>query len=402
MATAFALVAAWTIIGAHSMQAQAEQERSEGEPILVYERSYRLTDHPHVMVWAPDSQRIAFKEFNRGRLTVLDTDEQGGTARPIADKIFGASVAWSPAGDTIAVSQSSHFSGIRLLSAHDGRELARREHGRDVPHERCDTRRGSVAFSVDGHSLWVTCRVIRAPGSLTLALRRDSADLSLRDELRIDAPVSDQFTTNSHSAISWHGERPHLSALLASQIPKDKFSFSVTGMYGYVIDLESKTELLARFTLSDDNRSGYFRRPDELILFPGANFALARLNSGISTRPDVPVEPKFDRLFDGYDTRTGERIVSYGGETDDTPENGVIGGVAIIPGSDVMIGRWARASARHGGLIVLEWKTGLVRQRIIGARVGRIALSPNGERLAVVTYETELRLYRVGPAGRSR
>jgi hypothetical protein len=165
--------------------------------------------------------------------------------------------------------------------------------------------------------------------------------------------------------------------------------------FGRGIDLETKKDLFPQFELVDDNRSGFFRKPDELMFFPDARFALVRMGAGVSQRPGVPHDERFDRLFEGYDTRTGKRVVAYGGNADRKPESGVIGTIAQLPDGALIVGRWSRADAGQGGLIVLAARTGTVVQRISFGRASQMALSADGRRVAAVTYDRELRLYRV-------
>jgi hypothetical protein len=165
--------------------------------------------------------------------------------------------------------------------------------------------------------------------------------------------------------------------------------------FGYAIDLHAKLAIFQPFELIDDNRSGYFREAREIIPFPDHTFALVRFETGVSEVPGVPHRPEFDRLFEIYETRTGDRTAAYGGDASQSVEKGVIGNVALFDSGARMLAGWSSARAQQGGLLVIEPQSGRVLQRIVGARVMTIALSPDEKRLFVVTYAGAFRLYRV-------
>jgi hypothetical protein len=106
-------------------------------------------------------------------------------------------------------------------------------------------------------------------------------------------------------------------------------------------------------------------------------------------------DKKLDRVFDGYDMRTSERIVGYGGIGDATPEAGAIGEVALLPDGRSVVGLWSRVAPREGGLVVFDARSGAVRQRVRFGETYQLALSPNGRRVATITGQGEVRIYRV-------
>jgi hypothetical protein len=111
----------------------------------------------------------------------------------------------------------------------------------------------------------------------------------------------------------------------------------------------------------------------------------------------MSTDESLDRQFDGYDIRTGQRVVTFGGMNAKVPEAGVVGQTAVLRDGETIVGRWSRAATGEGGLVVFNARTGAVHQRIRFGLNSRLALSPDGTRLAVLTYQqNEIRLYRVG------
>jgi len=253
-----------------------------------------------------------------------------------------------------------------------------------------------MAFAEQGRSLWVACTIASASEPFAAALKLNVSDLSDSDRLLITPPVAGQNAQSARFSFARIGGKLTLAALVGSVT--DVFErpyFRKVRFFGRGIDLETKKDLFPQFELVDDNRSGFFRKPDELMLFPGVNFAVVRMSAAVSQVPGVPHDEQFDRLFEGYDTRTGERVVAYAGNGDHKPESGVIGTIAQLPDGALIVGRWSRADTGQGGLIVLAARTGTVVQRISFGRASQMALSADGRRVATVTFNGELRVYRV-------
>src|SRR5262249_52953693 len=135
------------------------------------------------------------------------------------------------------------------------------------------------------------------------------------------------------------------------------------------------------------NRSGLHRFPEELILSPDASYGLVRFNTTTSSGQD-PVDKTLDRLFEGYDTRAGQRLVAFGGENGKEPEAGVIDMSVLLRDGQTIVGEWGRGRTREGGLVVFNARNGAVLQRIrYGAvkplSLKRLALSLDGTRLTM-------------------
>jgi WD40 repeat protein len=378
--------------------AAAADEKSEGTSILVLEKTIRLKDFPSTMMWAPDARQLALKGFNDGTLRILDVDtSDGGADRVIAAQIRDASLAWSPDGQTIAVNQpGGGVALLRLFSVADSRETARREITDRQVYRICPHQTSPMAFADQGRSLWVACTITNASEPFTAALKLNVPDLSDNDRLLITPPVSGENAQSGRYSFARVGGKLTLAALVGSIT--DVFvrpGFRKVRFFGRGIDPETKKDLFPQFELVDDERSGFFRGPDELMLFPDVNFALVRMSAGVSQFPGVPHDERFDRLFEGYDTRTGKRVVAYGGNADHRPESGVIGTIAQLPDGALIVGRWSRADTGQGGLVVLAAQSGTVIQRISFGRTSQMALSADGRRVATITYDRELRIYRV-------
>ena len=374
----------------------AADEGSEGRPILRLEKRIGIKDHPQTMVWSSDNRHLAIKGFNDGKLYVYDANSADGATRVLAERIGAASLAWSPDGQIIAINQSPS-AAIRLIAARDGREVGRRDIPHRQPYENCPFSTLPIAFTADGRSLWATCGRENATTSFPVALKLRLPDLVAEDRLMLNPPVADEKARSRSYSLARVGGKLTLSTITRSVTNVyESFGIIKQRVFATGFDLETKEQWFPRFELTDDNRSGYFRTPQELFLFPDPNFVLVRMFPNISERPGFPHDRSFDRLFEGYDARTGQRIVTYGGDNDGLPESGAIAAAQVLPNSALMIGQWSRAKPDSGGLVVFDPRTGSVVQRIrIGRTSPHLAVSPNGQRLAHITYRGEIRLYRI-------
>jgi WD40 repeat protein len=375
----------------------AADEASEGRAILQFEKRIGIKDHPQIIAWSSDNRHLALKGFNDGRLYVYDANSSDGAVRVLADRIGSAALAWSPDGQTIVLNQQAPISAIRLLSAHDGQEIGRRDIPLRQSYENCPLSGLPIAFTDDGRSLWMTCGRPNATTSFPIALKLRLPDFVAEDRLMLDPPVSDEKTHSRNYSLARIDGKLTLSTITLS-VTNVYESFGIIKQRPFAtgFDLDAKAQWFPRFELIDDNRSGYFRTPQELFLFPDRNFALVRMFPGTSERPGFPHDKSFDRMFDGYDARAGKRIVTYGGYNDGRPESGAIGAAQLIPHNELMIGQWSRVKPDSGGLIVFNPRDGTVVQRIrIGRTSSHLAVSPDGQRLAHITYRGEIRLYRI-------
>jgi WD40 repeat protein len=369
--------------------AAAIEETSEGQRILVYEKSIQLKYAPQSMAWAPDNRHLAVKGFNDAKLHVIDTRDDTASDRIILDNVGNASIAWSPDGQTIAVHhRSGGFNGIQLASVLNAQETARRVVGNDG----CLLAANPIAFTHDGSALWLTCRfpMLTAPETFPVAIKYRLPDLVADDPLVLQSPVADGKAVTFAYSLAHINNSLWLSAIIGYDVSGTRRLFA----YGF--DLGRKAELFPHFEPADDNRSGLFRYPNQLILVPDATYGLVRLSTGTRRPPGVSTDDTSDRLFDGYDLRTGQRLVTFGGNNSQAPEAGVVGEVALLRDGRSLVGRWSRAAAREGGLVIFDARTGTVHQRIRFGENLLLALSPDGGRLASLTRQNEIRLYQVG------
>lgn len=375
----------------------AADEASEGRAILRFENRIGIKDHPQIIAWSSDNRHLALKGFNDGRLYVYDANSADGAVRVLADRIGRVALAWSPDGQTIAVKQQAPITAIRLLSAHDGKEIGRRDIPPRQPYENCSFSDLPIAFTDDGRSLWATCGKMNATTSFPIALKLRLPDFVAEDRLMLSPPVSDEKTHSRSYSLARVGGKLTLSTITRSVTNVyESFGIIKHRVFATGFDVDAKAQWFPRFELTDDNRSGYFRTPQELFLFPDRNFVLVRMFPAISERPGFPHDKSFNRLFEGYDAQTGKRIITYGGSNGVQPESGAIGAAQVLPNSELMIGQWSRVNPDSGGLIVFNPRDGTVVQRIrIGRTSNHLAVSPDGQRLAHITYRGEIRLYRI-------
>jgi hypothetical protein len=371
--------------------AVALEEISEGRPILTFEKAIPFRDYPHAMAWSPNGRHLAVKSFNDGKLHLLDVEQQ--TDRVIAERIGNASLAWSPDGKLIAVRHDAPVSSIRLVTV-AGQEVVHRLFPPKEMYDGCPVTDAPMAFTSTGASLWTACNLYNAQGEFLAAAKLRVSDLGVEDRLHFVAPIPQQ------KARSFNYSFAHLrGALLLSSIIYSGTDIRQPGgmkerFFGAGINLDSKDSLFPTFELADDNRSGYFRAPVSLILLENPTYALARLSTSRSVVPGVPSQARVDRLFEGYDVRTGRRIVTYGGEGEHKPESGAIGETAAVNGSELMIAPWSGDGDR-GGLIAFDGRTGNTLQRLTFDRNARLALSPDGKRVATFSFRNEVRIFRV-------
>lgn len=217
------------------------------------------------------------------------------------------------------------------------------------------------------------------------------------DQIVLESPVADTRAVLSGYSLTTIGGTSRLSAIIKYEDPRQYEPVDHYIAYGF--DLGRKTQLFSPFKL-DNNRSGLHRGPAELILSPDDSYGLVRFNNTTSWNGKDPIDKTLDRLFEGYDTRTGQRLVSFGGQNGDKPEAGVIDRSVLSQDGQMIVGLWHRGRTREGGLVVLDAHNGAVRQRIRFGEMAllapmRVTLSPDGTRLASFTNYNEIRLYRI-------
>ncbi|MGO8780481.1 MAG: hypothetical protein ACLQKK_16460 [Rhodomicrobium sp.] len=376
---------------------------SEGENIISLRASYPIpNEFKHESAWAHDNRRFALAIGNE--VLIFDTGDPDSKPRslnssigPVADSF----IAWSPDDEMIAVSQGSgKKNGVSVYRVADGELLAQRlletSTEGDLVYREFLKGKGPVTFSLDGKSLWVTrapLLALKAPPFL-YAIRLSLPGLEMQDELKIEPPIEGRPIMVHNVYIDSPAGRPILSlAALANMAPTGA---PIYAPFAYAIDLETKTEVFPHFVLSNENRSGFFRSPQHIYVPQDPSFILVRLTPGIETRPGVDHHPEFDRLFEGYDTRKGQVIVTYEGVNGDGPERGAIANSAVLPDGSLTIASWSRFLIDTvGGLVVLETKTGRVRQRIGNIPAYYIWLSPDGRSFAVTKGNHRLEIYSI-------
>ena len=235
---------------------------------------------------------------------------------------------------------------------------------------------------------------LKAP-PFVYAIRLSLPGLEMVDELNIEPPVERRPVMVQRLDIDTPAGRPLLSLVAGANLTL-KPAYPLYVPFAYAFDLETKTEVFPHFALSNENRSGFFRTPRQIHVLQDPSFILVRLQAAVTTVPGVEHHPEFDRLFEGYDTRKGEVIVTYEGENGDGPERGAIANSAVLPDGSLTIASWSRFLIDTvGGLVVLETKTGRVRQRIGNIPAYYIWLSPDGRSFAVTKGNHRLEIYSI-------
>lgn len=256
----FASAAAFIFLGLLTTRAAlAVEEISEGELILIYERSINLRPLPETITWSSDSRYLAAKGFADGRLRIIDTRDANAADRVILDGVGRASIAWSPDGRVVAVHQSGPSYGFRLLSVADAYEIGRWEVTQQQSDDgRCSSAAMPMAFTDDGKALWVTCRVSlrNVPVTFPVAVKHRLPDLVAEDRIELKTPIADAKASDTHYLLTRIGAKQSLSALIGYFVP------GRTRYFSYAFDLEHKTEIFPHFETAGDTRSGLSRPPN--------------------------------------------------------------------------------------------------------------------------------------------
>src|SRR5690242_3604694 len=70
----------------------ARGETSEGQRIVVFEKSIQLKFIPERVEWSPDNRHLAANGFADGKLHIIDSDGEGAIDRVVLDRIGRASI----------------------------------------------------------------------------------------------------------------------------------------------------------------------------------------------------------------------------------------------------------------------------------------------------------------------
>ena len=370
----------------------ARGETSEGQQILIFEKSIQLNFSPLTVEWSPDNRHVAAKSFFDGKLHIIDSDD-AKSDRVILEAVGRASIAWSPDGQIVAVNQSEPIYGIRLASVVDAREIGRRQLVPPQKIDACLSASMPMAFTDDGKGLWVTCGFAPRAGTqgvlanFPIAEKYRLPDFSDEDRITLPSAISGARVTASASSLARAKTGFALSAIVEFRTP------GVTRRFAYGFDVPSKTESFPHFEIVDDTRSDLSQFPSQIVMLPDKSFVLIRLSTTVSAGPRA--DEKLDRLFEGYDAHTGQRTIAYGGMAGTAPERGVISQVALLRDGRSIVGGWARAATQEGGMVVFDARTGTVHQRIRSSPNSLLALSPDGRRAVNVTRQDEMRFYRI-------
>ena len=372
---------------------------SEGEEFLTFEKAVTLPDVPLPLEWAPDNRHIAMVGYPGGGIFLLDADAPAGSGWANPQRMGPAAFAFSPDGAMLAVLQEAPIAMLRIFDTRSGKEMARRETSLQNRYEGFLFNENPLTFTPDGRSLWIT-NGRRFPSDAQfpgIALKLDAGKLEAQD--RFDTPplpagYNVGFDRSCYSFLHDNGSTQMLFYRVES-LPWEGNARPLRHYFAFGYDLETKAALFPKMLVAEDNRSGFFRSPSRLFLLHGGSHLLVLLNTALSGRPGIPHHPEYDRLIEVYDLQSGQLIADYFGENSPNIERGAVGNLAFHPNGNLLIGRWNNALDQRGGLVVFEPLTGTVRQRIIGAPVSSIALSPNGRRLALIADNRQVRFYTV-------
>ena len=131
---------------------------AEGREVLAFESSIPLPDSPtHEVAWTQDGKKLAMRGFNSGAINIIDLETRS-VSPPVAEHIKGgAKLRFSPDGAFLAVYSGL---GLQLLSTNDWKLVAQL----DFSYLRGLKGTGDMAFTTEGHTLWMACgRSARGP-----------------------------------------------------------------------------------------------------------------------------------------------------------------------------------------------------------------------------------------------
>ena len=320
---AFALMLGGTM-NANASPALAENVL-EGGNILSLQASYPIPNElTHGSAWAHDYHRFTFATGSE--VLIFDTRDPESRPKSLSNSIGPVAfsfIAWSPDDELIAVSQGGgNKFGISIYRVADGRLLAQRllkpsEDGdyrnfkleQDFPYREFFMGQGPVTFNLDGTSLWVShpTLLFSNPLPFVYAVRLRLPDLEVVDEIKIEPPVEGRPVLVLHPHIDATAGRPVLTLAVWARMPSK--GAPIFEPFAYAFDLETKAEVFPHFRLSNENRSGFFRLPEQIHVLRDPSLILVRLTPAVGTRPGVRSPPGIRPSFRGlqHADRRGDR-----------------------------------------------------------------------------------------------
>jgi hypothetical protein len=349
---------------------------------------FKLVTSPGEFQWSPDSRQLAIYGSGAGKVFLLDIAQKKVVDNGILFNAGSPNIAWSPDSSLIAVA-SLH---VGLFRVADGKELARRE---KLRYQCSGNPRQAVAFTADGHFLWVGCGA-NAPGGkrapYVAAEKLGVPDLETAKRVETDGIEPGKQNFSDSDRIVTDGGRLLLTSLLNSCEPKT--DPTELGMrcrrYATCIDLEAaKKPCFAGVFLDTSPTTPY---PNDLQLIPGKAEFVAfwhwRRDFTLGADPAFKMFNFSGRLIREFGFRDEFETVP--------PRHFAVARGGLVIGTACKI---EDGFCKDGRLMVWNAETGQLLQRTILVGADLLALSPDGRRVAV-KGGLEIKVYSIAQTQR--
>ena len=338
------------------------------------------------LVWFPDNRRLALRTGREG-IRIVDTIAKTVSA-PMTDARLGQIVAISPDG-SIAVArtgtsqliQTPEFQDVRtktalvLLSTETWREIAQ-VNTTDVANCKVADKFG-FAFTPDGRFIWAGCG---NKGSIQGAIKLTIPELGLADKLEF----TEKLSPTSKSELTEAYVRPSPLTLLARTFVYSEFAPvgapplpKPYDPYLRIIDLATKADILPTSPLlygegplpSLGGSLGGYLSTDRrsLLIYRGL-----REPGGIDTY-DIENRTRVMRFAPPSEAATVDPKMQ--------PDRGVWGLSNLLPLRNDRVAAAIASGNWDGGLMIWNYRTGELIQRIYAPGMNLIALSPDATRI---------------------
>jgi hypothetical protein len=319
--------------------------------------------HFNEMAWFPDSRRLAILS---GGIRIVDT-VTGDVSPPLTEQKLWPPLAISPDGSVLIVGGGV---GLTLFSTQTWRKLAEIDTAealncRSVGHDR------GIAFTPDSRFFWIGCS---GPDSIHGAVKLTVSGLKIADTLNVSESTS---PTGQGEVRSLCVQADPLSLRVTSVVRTSRPSPNEGQDYGYRIrlfDLASKTEFPFNLTLSPEQATASGACSDKIT---GNGDALLLRYPTSVTAYSIPGAEQFSPISPFPGLGVGDR-------------RGLLSNLIPLGDDKVIAALWIES--RDGGIVISDYRTGQIIQRIAAPGMNRIARAPDGTRV-VGRFADELYVY---------